>query len=394
MSEKLISPLIKNQVISSNVDPRQRAWLEVDSRAIASNTTYLKNLLKKECSLMAVVKADGYGHGAETVAKAALLGGANSLGVATLQEGLELRKARINCPILLLGNLTNDSELAACFKWDLIPTLSSLREALLCQNLSEGAGKKFKVHIKVDTGMARLGCDLSEAIDLVNSIKKLNNLRIDGIYSHLALADGELYGKSKLVTELQQKRFEFLIQNLSGYDQSFCFHLANSAGTLRDESLHYNMVRIGLSIYGYSPISNLNRTLSLQPAMSVKARVSLLRNVPVDTGIGYGHTFKTKRDSSIAVIGIGYADGISRALSGKIFGIFEDNFLPQIGTIAMDQLALDVTDYPSIKVGDVVTFLGRDGSKSITPEQWCNSIGSIPWEVLCGFKHRLPRVIV
>jgi len=376
------------------LDPCQRAWLEVDSKAIENNARALKQFVGKNCLLMAVVKADGYGHGAETVARAALLGGADNLGVATLQEGIELRKSGLNCSILLLGNLTNVNELNVCFHWDLIPTLSSIREALLCQNIAKGSGKKFKVQLKVDTGMTRLGCDLADALSLFNAINSLDNLLLKGVYSHLALADGDLHGEAQITTSLQHERFQTFLSSLPTTNQSLCFHLANSAGTLRNPLFHYDMVRVGLALYGHRPIDQSINNLTLQSAMSVKARVTFIRNVPSGTGVGYGHIFTTKRDSRLAIIGIGYADGVSRSLSGKISALFKGNFLPQVGTIAMDQLVLDVTENPDIKVGNFVTLLGQDKSECITPKQWSDLSGSIPWEVLCGFKHRLPRVVI
>ena len=380
----------------NKVDPRQRAWMEVNKDAIASNAKALKNYLSEGCYLMAVVKADGYGHGAETVAKAALQGGASHLGVATLQEGIELREAGLICPILILGNLTQVEELGACFHWDLMPTISGIREALLCQNIAEGSGQKFKLHLKVDTGMARLGCNLNEAINLIKAINACQNIDLQGVYSHLALADLSLSAgaEAEKTTQLQQEKFESVIRNCSSSNKSICFHLANSAGTLRSHSLHYDMVRVGLALYGYNPLADSLIDLRLRPAMTVKARVSLIRNIPSDTGVGYGHIFKTKRKTRLAIVGIGYADGVSRALSGKIFALYNGLSLPQVGAIAMDQMALDVSDIPHIKVGDVVTILGEEGVHQITPQVWSNLSGSIPWEVLCSFKNRLPRLII
>tara|TARA_Y100001968_G_scaffold216436_1_gene199171 strand:+ start:7528 stop:8712 length:1185 start_codon:yes stop_codon:yes gene_type:complete len=394
MSLKGFSNWAPNQSLWTNVDPCQRAWMEVNSQAIETNASVLKDFIGDRCHLMAVVKADGYGHGAETVARAALCGGANNLGVATLQEGIQLRKAGLNCPVLVLGNLTNVNDLDACLYWKLIPTLSGIREALLCQNLAEGTGKKFEVHIKVDTGMSRLGCDLKDGLDLFNAINSLENLLLKGVYSHLALADSDMNLENGSVTALQHKRFEELISSLPQINKSICFHLANSAGTIRDSRFHYNMVRVGLALYGHSPISNNDVALKLQPAMSIKARVTLIREVDTGTGVGYGHSFITKRPTRLAVVAIGYADGVSRALSGKISVLCNGKFSPQVGSIAMDQLVVDITDQPDVKVGSIITLLGEDGSQSIRPQQWSNLCSSIPWEILCGFKNRLPRIVV
>ncbi len=371
-------------------DPRQRAWIEVQSSAIESNTRILRGFVAENCLLMAVVKADGYGHGAVTVAQAALKGGAEFLGVATLQEGLDLRQSGITCPILLLGNLTQNGDIEASLHWDLIPTISSLREALLCQQIAEDLGVNFIVHLKVDTGMSRLGCEFNEAFELIKKIDELKNVVLAGIYSHLALAD-DLVSE---VTNQQQEKFEKLLRMLGPRENALCCHLANSAGTLRTRRLHYNMVRVGLALYGYSPISKFHKNLGLKPALSVKARVTLVRQVPKGIGVSYGHKFITKRPTRLAVVGIGYADGVSRTLSGKLCALNKGRFIKQIGAITMDQLVLDVTDFLDVEVGSVVTLLGPDQENCITPQQWSNWSGSIPWEVLCGFKHRLPRIVI
>jgi alanine racemase len=378
----------------AKADPRQRAWIEVNPTAVEANCRNLRRYLSESCALMAVVKADGYGHGAVTVAQASLLGGANSLGVATLQEGIELRQAGHKAPVLVLGNLTHAEDLRACLDWQLMPTLSSMREALLCQNLADGSGRKLSVQLKVDTGMSRLGCELKEAPRLVEAIGRLNQLDLKGIYSHLALADGDLQGEAALVTSQQQQSFERVLRALPAQKNGFCRHLANSAGTLRDRRLHYDMVRVGLALYGHSPNNHLHGKVDLKPALSVKARVTLIRDVPAGVGVSYGHRFTTQRPSRLAIVGIGYADGVSRSLSGRISAIADGQLLPQVGSITMDQLVLDATDHPEMEVGSIVTLLGQDGDAFITPQQWSDVSGSIPWEVLCSFKHRLPRIVI
>lgn len=376
----------------TGADPRQRAWLEVSSSAVEANARALKRLLAPDCALMAVVKADGYGHGAETVARAAICGGATSLGVATLQEGIELRRAGLELPVLVLGNLTQPEELRACLHWQLMPTLSSMREALLCQNLASGSGRHFAVQLKLDTGMTRLGCDWQDGERLIEAILQLDQLVLRGVYSHLALADGELEGDADRMTRLQQERFEAVTR--AHCNLGLQRHLANSAGTLRDASLHHDLVRVGLALYGHAPSTHLEESLDLHPAMAVKARVSLLRDVAAGVGVSYGHRFITRRPSRLAVVAIGYADGVSRCLSGRIHALHRGRTLPQVGAITMDQLVLDVTDHPDLEIGDVVTLLGQDRDQVIRPQDWAELSQSIPWEVLCSFKHRLPRLVV
>ena len=377
-----------------NSDPCSRAWVEVDSKAIENNSRVLKNFIGKDCLLMAVVKADGYGHGAETVAKAALLGGADSLGVATLEEGIQLRNSGLKCQILILGNLINSEELYSSFCWDLIPTISGIREAIICNNIAEKNHKKFAIHLKFDTGMTRLGCDSNKVKELISKIDYLENIALKGIYSHLAIADSDQKKNTrKNFTQVQLNRFEKVLKDLDKKNISICRHLANSAGTLSDSSLHFDMVRVGLSLYGYFPVNDFESDLNLTPALKVKARVTLIRDVEKGIGVGYGHLFTTQRKSKLAVVAIGYADGVSRSLSGKISGSIDGVLVPQVGAIAMDQMVFDITDKPDIKTGQVLTILGKDGEVFISPQNWCDLSGSITWEVLCSFRNRLPRVV-
>jgi len=371
---------------------RQRAWVEVDTDAIARNAANLATGLAPGCQLMAVVKADGYGHGAVPVARAALAGGASSFGVATLAEGVQLRRAGITAPVLVLGNLIHPDELRSCLRWQLMPTLSGMREALLCQNLAAAAGRPIGVHLKLDTGMTRLGVDWQEGPRLVAAIAELADVQLLGVYSHLANADAAPADDDS-ITPCQVQRFASVLAALRQQQlDAGCRHLANSAATLRGPDFHYDMVRVGLALYGHSPALHLAAASALQPAMQLRARVSLIRSVPAGIGVSYGHRFRTSRPSRLAVVSIGYADGVPRQLSGQIAVLHRGRRLPQVGAITMDQLVLDATDAPDLDVGEVVTLLGQDGDQQITPADWSQRCQTIPWEILCGFKHRLPRL--
>ena len=371
---------------------RMRAWVDVDSGAIAANARALRRSLAPATALMAVVKADGYGHGAVAVARAALEGGASSLGVATLSEAVELRQAAIEAPVLVLGNLSQAEELRHCLRWRLMPTLSSMREALLCQNLASGSGQTMAVQLKLDTGMARLGADWQEGPRLVAALRDLDAVELVGIYSHLACADAPPEADNGL-TATQQRRFEAVLTSLREQGLAGgCRHLANSAATLRCPSLHYDLVRVGLALYGQAPAPHLGGCLALRPALQLRARVTLLREVAAGMGVSYGHRFVTSRPSRIAVVGIGYADGVPRLLSNQMEVLFAGRRLPQVGAITMDQLMLDATDCPDLEPGSVVTLLGREADEEISPVDWAARCGTIPWEILCGFKHRLPRL--
>ena len=372
--------------------PRQRAWVEVNEAALEANARSLRRSLAPGSALMAVVKADGYGHGAVPVARAAAAGGASCFGVATLQEGVELRQAGLPQPVLVLGNLTHPEELRACLHWQLMPTLSGMREALLCQNLAAGSGRPLAVHLKLDTGMARLGAPWQEGQRLVEAIAALEAVDLAGLYSHLADADAPGWGLDPL-TQQQQQRFDAVLTGLQQAGlSSGSRHLANSAATLRSPQLHYDLVRVGLALYGHRPAAHLGDALALQPAMQVRARVSLMRTVPAGVGVSYGHRFTTSRPSRLAVVGIGYADGVPRLLSNRLQVLFRGRPVPQVGAITMDQLVLDATDVPELDQGAVVTLLGEDGGARIDPLAWSEPCGTIPWEILCGFKHRLPRL--
>ena len=372
--------------------PRQRAWVEVSEAAIEANARAIRRSLAPGSGLMAVVKADGYGHGALPVARAAAAGGASCFGVATLQEGVELRQAGLREPVLVLGNLTQPEELRACLHWQLMPTLSGMREALLCQNLAAGGGRPLAVHLKLDTGMARLGAPWQEGRRLVEAIAGLEAVQLAGVYSHLADADAPGSGLDPL-TQRQQQCFEQVLGAIAQAGlEGGCRHLANSAATLRSSALHYDLVRVGLALYGHRPAAHLGPAMELRPAMQVRARVSLLREVPAGVGVSYGHRFITQRPSRLAVVGIGYADGVPRLLSNQLQVLFQGQRIPQVGAITMDQLVLDATDVPGLEPGSVVTLLGEDGGSRIDPLAWSEPCGTIPWEILCGFKHRLPRL--
>jgi alanine racemase len=365
----------------------------VDPAAITANARSLRQLLAPTTTLMAVVKADGYGHGALPVAQAALAGGAGSLGVATLAEAIELRQAGIEAPLLILGNLTQPEELRCCLHWQLMPTVSSMREALLCQNLASGSGRRMPLHLKLDTGMGRLGAAWQDGPRLVAALAGLDAVELAGIYSHLASADAAPEDDDGL-TSSQKQHFETVLTSLQQQGLPCgCRHLANSAATLRDPGFHFDLVRVGLALYGHAPAPHLAATLPLRSAMAVRARITFLRDVPAGVGVSYGHRYRTTRASRLAVVSIGYADGVPRLLSNHLKVLIGGRRAPQVGSITMDQLIVDVTDLSGVDLGTVVTLLGEDGPERITPDEWSAMAQTIPWEVLCGFKHRLPRLV-
>jgi alanine racemase len=258
------------------------------------------------------------------------------------------------------------------------------------------------VQLKLDTGMARLGAPWEEGPRLVAAIRELDAVSLTGVYSHLANADappprhapdGQDTAVEEPCTALQRQRFETVLESLRQQQlDPGIRHLANSAGTLSSHRLHYDLVRVGLALYGHSPAPHLAGVVPLLPAMHLHARVTLVREVPAGVGVSYGHRFRTSRPSRLAVVAIGYADGVPRQLSNRLEVLFQGQRLPQVGAITMDQLVLDATDCPQLDVGGVVTLLGRDGDQEILPSDWSERCQTIPWEILCGFKLRLPRL--
>ena len=383
------------QFIEEDLDPTQRAWIEVNGIAIEKNVRQLRSRLKKNCQLMAVVKADGYGHDARVVSEHAIKGGASQLGVATLNEGIKLRSFGINKPILVLGNLYTKKDLLICFKNNLMPTISSINECLICNAIGKNHSSKFALHLKVDTGMSRLGLESDQFIKSFNEIKSFENICIKGIYSHLASADESNALDPKSNTQLQRKKFQELLKQINiDKNNQIKIHLANSAGMLLGEDFHFDMVRLGLSIYGYNPLAKIEDNLFLKPALYLKAKVAFIRTIETGVGVSYGSKFVSSRKTKLAVLSIGYADGILRNLSGKINVIHNKKIYPQNGSITMDQMMVDITDANDITIGSSMLLLGSDGDETISPIDWANKSKTIPWEILCSFKNRLPRVQV
>jgi alanine racemase len=369
----------------------QRAWVEIDLQALSENVQQFKQFLSPRTQLMAVVKADAYGHGAVTVAQTALKSGANWLGVATVPEGIELREAGIQAPILILGAAQTPEQIQAIAQWKLQPTLCSPKQAFIFSNVLEtiNYSSPIPVHIKLDTGMSRLGTNWQEATDFVQLVQRLPHLKIASIYSHLATADSP----DTAIMQEQHQRFEEAIAQIKNTGIKIpSLHLANSAATLADPQLHYDMVRVGLGVYGLSPASHLNHQVRLQPVLQVKARITQVKTIPAGTGVSYGHQFIAPKEMRLAVVGIGYADGVPRNLSNKMQVLLRGQRVPQIGAITMDQLMIDVSTIPDLQEGEVVTLLGKEGQEQITADDWATQLNTISWEILCGFKHRLPRV--
>ena len=389
-NSKYESQIVSRPLVS--LDPTQRAWIEISGKSIEHNVRKIKSLLTNSCKFMAVVKADGYGHDAKFVSQNAIKGGADNLGVATLQEGLYLRSEGIKVPILILGNIYTIEDLLICFQNNLMPTISDIEQCNICNQIGKKYEKLFYVHLKIDTGMSRLGFGAKDFVKYFENIISFENIKIDGIYSHLSTADALDASHENSYANIQRRTFLQLLSNVSIKKYpNIKLHLANSAGTLLGNDFHFDMVRVGLCMYGYNP-SKYQINLKLKPAMSLKSKVSFIRIVDKKVGVSYGKNFITSKKTKLAVISIGYADGIYRSLSNKISLIHKGKMYPQIGSITMDQLMIDITGANDINVGDTVILLGCDEGKSISPVDWASAASTITWEILCSFKNRLPRV--
>ncbi|NEO29440.1 MAG: alanine racemase [Symploca sp. SIO3C6] len=369
----------------------QRAWVEINQECLHHNVHQLTKLLAPPTQLLAVVKADAYGHGAQTVAKTVLDAGAVGLCVATVQEGIQLRKAGIPAPVLLFGATNTSEQVRAIAHWQLQPTLCNPQQALVFSEALADSNITLPIHLKLDTGMSRLGMPWQEATQFARIVQQLPHLKIASVYSHLATAEN----LDSTVTQQQHQRFEKAVAQLhaAGIEPP-SLHLANSAGTLTDPALHYDFVRVGLALYGLYPAPHLQRVIKLKPVMQVKARVMQVKTIAPGTGVSYGYTFIAQQQMRLAVVGIGYADGVPRRLSNQMTALIRGQRVRQIGAITMDQLMLDVSEIPDVQTGEVVTLIGQDGEMQISVDDWADILKTISWEIICGFKHRLPRLVL
>jgi len=361
------------------------AWMGVDLRAIARNVSTLRDWLPPQTHLMAVVKADGYGHGALAVAQTALLAGADWLGVATVAEGLRLRGLGFNQPMLLLGLLTPPAYPAA-IEANLDVTVGSAAALILLARTASQMGRVARVHLKLDTGMTRVGEPIEIAGELVAIALASPHLELVGIESHLSSADA-------LDTRYAQSQLDRFAAATSGLDlpASVIRHVANSAATVFFPEAHWDMVRPGLLLYGIPPRPEASVPFPLHRAMSINARITQIREVGPGVPVGYDGTFVTRENTKLALLPVGYADGLPRALSKRQKVLVNGIRCPFAGNISMDQCAVDVTA-ANPGLGDEVVFLGRQGDDEIRVEEWAEAAGTIPYEIICGLGRRLPRL--
>jgi len=365
---------------------RGTCWAEVDLGALRSNYRLARSLLPADAPVFAVVKADAYGHGAHEVSRVLIEEGASMLAVATVGEAAELRKSGIKGPVLVMGRML-ETELEDVLRWHVDATIVNLPMARALSDTAVRKGVTAPVHIKVDTGMTRLGLPWETAPQDIIEITSLPGLEIRCIFTHFAnadLADREF-------TRLQLERFSEVRKSLESSGVEVCFHIANSAAILTSQTPEDTGTRPGIMLYGSSPSETVDGK-DLTPVLSWKCRVLQVREVPEGTGISYGHDFFTRRPSRIATISAGYADGYMRTLTNNGQVLIRGQRARVVGRVTMDMTMVDVTDIPGVETGDEVVLIGAQGDAVITAHDLGTWAGTISYEVLCAISRRVPRL--
>ena len=365
-------------------------WAEVDLDAIAYNTRQIQEWIGEKVELMAVVKGDAYGCGAIMVARAALRGGATRLATARVDEAVQLRQGGITVPIFVLGYVP-DEEMEAVVRWGIESPLMHWDIACTLSELSSERGVVTPVHVKVDSGMGRFGLLPDEVVRFVERLLTLPGIRLEGLYTQFSVADET----DKTYTHQQFDTYKAVLKELEDKGISVPVrHVANSATTLDVPEAHLDMVRCGIIIYGVYPSGEVDRSISLRPALSLKSRVARLRTLPAGASISYGRTYTTRRAARVALVPVGYGDGFRRALSNLAHVLIRGRRAPVIGNICMDQCVVDVDDIPEVQRDDEVVLMGRQGDEEIRVEDIAQLVSAIPYEVLAGISARVPRVYV
>jgi len=370
-------------------------WVEISLSKLRRNFARVRELAGKR-AVMAVIKADAYGHGALTVAKCLSEAGVDWFGTATVEEALELRAAGVSQPVLLLGGLYM-SDPADLIEYGLTPSVSSTARLDTYADVAQRFGKPIDFHLKIDTGMGRLGMPLDRLTSFVEHYRELKGLRMTGVFTHLASAEDLVATQ----TDEQLARFDQALETLRSFKiNPEWVHISNAAALLTRPNLPENLVRIGALLFGYCLPINFPQGVKppenplLEPVLSFKSRVVFLKDVPSGTPLGYGAAFHARRPSRIATVPVGYADGLNRSLSNRGHAIVRGHAGRMVGNISMDLTLLDVTDIPGVAVGDEVILIGSSGAASINAMDIARLIGTVPYEVLCTIGKRVPRIYV
>lgn len=376
-------------------------WAEVDLAAIAHNLRELRRRADSRARVMAVVKANGYGHGAAAVARTALENGADWLGVARLAEAVELREEGLDAPMLVFG-YTPPADAARLIDYDLRQSVGSLEAARAYSGAAEARGRRIRVHVKVDTGMGRLGMvpaadgstpgqSVDEAfLREATAVARLPGIQAEGVFTHFAASDSadlssarrQLALFNEVLSALRSRGVEFEVR-----------HAANSAAVIALPESHFDLVRPGIALYGLSPSAEVDLAgISLKPAMALKTRIVHLKAVPAGTGISYGMTYRTPRPTVIATVAAGYADGYRRRFSSRGRMLVRGRRAPVVGRVCMDLTMLDVGAVPDVAVGDEAVIFGRQDGEALSVDDLAAELGTINYEIVCGVTARVPRV--
>ena len=372
-------PAMKN-TRQTNINIHRDAWVEINISNLENNIREIKKNVPQGIKLLGVVKADAYGHGAVMLAPTMLAEGIDMLGVASIDEGADLRQANINCEVLVLGAVPVWA-VESAVKNDLSISIFSEGHIKACEQAYKRTGIKPKVHIKLDTGMNRIGVRADEAVDFIKRVQKLDYINLQGIFTHLAA--GEELDKAKE----QILKWNSVIDNVD--TTGLLLHILNTAGTICYDVPNSNMRRVGIALYGlYPDFPDIEfRKPKLKQLISLRGRIVNIHTAKEGEGVSYCHTFVAKGERIIATVPIGYADGVPRLLSNKIKGVVNGVEVPQVGNITMDQMMFDITGVKA-NIGDVITLLDEEHSI----DEWANILHTINYELTCRLKVRLPRV--
>lgn len=369
-----------------------RIYAGIDLDALKYNVEGIKRCKAESAMLMGVIKANAYGHGAKVFAHELDRMGFDWFAVATVDEGIELRRDGIEQPILVLG-YTCEAQYPDMVQWEITPTIYSLDMAKAFDAAAAKAGKVANIHIKIDTGMSRIGfLPGEESLDEIEKIHELRHLRIQGMFTHFACADM----RDKTHVGHQIEKFHQMIDGVRQREIPVeIFHCSNSASIMELPSEHMNLVRAGIILYGLYPSNEMEeKRLPLKPVMSLYSHIVHVKEVPEGVTVGYGATYVTGRPTRIATVPVGYADGYPRSLSNRASVLLHGRRVPIIGRVCMDQFMVDVTDMPQVSVGDVVTLVGQDGEEILSVEEISEMAGSFNYEFVCDVSRRVPRVYV
>ncbi len=363
-------------------------WAEIDLGAVRYNYRQVKKLVGNQTSVLVVVKGNAYGHGMFEVAKTLENAGIDFFGVATLDEALYLREKKIKKPILVLGSVL-PKEAEPAVKNNITLTLCHIELAKAIDRAAAKLKKKAEVHIKIDTGMGRIGVWHEGAFDFVRDIlSNFKNISVGGIYTHFSVA-----GRDEFFTTYQLDAFNALLEELKhlGIDIPYR-HAANSIAIVALKRAHLNLVRPGIIIYGMYPKRSFSNKVHLKPAMSLKTKIVFLKKTQPGMSISYGRTYITQKPTTIATLPIGYADGYGRILSNKAKTLVRGQTAPVVGKVTMDQIMIDVGHIEGVKLGDEVVLIGRQGGNEIRCEELARLAGTIPYEIVCSISNRVPRI--